>query len=94
MLLVILGDCDLQEVAGRRALVEGDAGCSELCPFLSILSKVSCESEGFPAPEVRVIEAYGPFEEVSVDFITKWPKDEAGSVNILVVVDNITKFVG
>jgi hypothetical protein len=46
-----------------------------------------------PAPEVRVIEAYEPFEEVSVDFMTKLPKDEAGNVNILVVVDNFTKFV-
>jgi transposase InsO family protein len=60
------------------------------CPFCQ-KSRVTVRDA--PAPEVRVIEVYEPFGEVLVDFMTKLPKDDAGNVNILVVVDNFTKFV-
>mmetsp|Transcript_7130 Transcript_7130/g.7480 ORF Transcript_7130/g.7480 Transcript_7130/m.7480 type:complete len:1037 (-) Transcript_7130:831-3941(-) len=40
-----------------------------------------------------VIEAYEPFEEISIDYAIDIPVDKYGNKNILVVIDNFTKYV-
>jgi hypothetical protein len=40
-----------------------------------------------------VIESFEPFEEVSIDYGVNLPVDEVGNKNILVVVNNFTKYV-
>ena len=45
------------------------------------------------SPEYHAIEAYEPFEEVSLDSMVNLPVDARGNRHILVVIDNFTKFV-
>jgi hypothetical protein len=45
------------------------------------------------SPEYHAIEAYEPFEEVSLDSMVNLPIDARGNRHILVVIDNFTKFV-
>ena len=43
--------------------------------------------------ERHVIEAFEPFQEISLDSIVNLPEDDDGNSAILVVIDNFTRFV-
>jgi hypothetical protein len=70
----------------KKSVVEFVQAC-----VLCQKSRVTVKEETIP--EYHVIESFEPFEEVSIDFMVKLPKDELGNQNVLVVVDNFTKYV-
>ena len=60
------------------------------CPICQKSRVTQIESN---IPEYHAIEAYEPFEEVSLDSMINLPVDERGNRHILVVIDTFTKFV-
>ncbi len=60
------------------------------CP---ICQKSRLTSKEATIEEYHVTEAYEPFEEISMDYMVGLAKDKNGDENILVVVDNFTKYV-
>ena len=70
----------------RKSVVEYIKSCSA-CQKVRVTSK-DCRVE-----EYHVIEAYEPFQEVSIDSIVNLPTDVDGNKVILVIIDNFSKFV-
>lgn len=70
----------------RRDVVEFIHSCP-ICQKLRVTEK-----EDTPL-EQHVIDAYEPFQEVSLDSIVNLPADENDNTCILVIIDNFTKFV-
>jgi hypothetical protein len=70
----------------RRDVVEFIHSCP-ICQKLRVTEK-----EDAPL-EQHVIDAYEPFQEISLDSIVNLPPDENDNTCILVVIDNFTKFV-
>jgi hypothetical protein len=81
-----LGEAGYKWSTLRRDVVEFIHNCP-ICQKLRVTEKSD-------APvEQHVIEAYEPFQEISLDSIVNLPPDENDNTCILVIIDNFTKFV-
>jgi hypothetical protein len=69
-------------------LAKDAARCGAVHPKLTRVTVKECFDTDY-----HVIESLSPFEEVSIDYMVGLPKDVEGFENVLVVVDNFSKFV-